>query len=94
MSNKKEIKLNNSAMRKLYYIFNDKERKKIFNEVSFYKDIYNAVDDDKLIYAVIDKNLKTKIHKVIFLDDKDKIKEYNECFKLYREFRDFEEYIK
>lgn len=81
MSKPEEIKLSQSAMRKLNYIFKRNEQKKILNEASFYRSIYSAVDDKIILEAVIEKNLKTKIYKVLFLDNQKQIKEYNEYLK-------------
>jgi hypothetical protein len=88
MSIKEEIKLSVSALRKLNFIFKGKEREKIFNEASFYKSLYSAISDKQILEAVIDKHIKSKIHKIIFLDDEKKIKEYNECLKLFLELEE------
>ena len=88
MTHKEEIKLSNQALRKFYYIFKGKERQEILNEASFYKSLYSAINDNQILEAVINKNIKSKIHKVIFLDDKKKKKEYNECLKLFLELEE------
>lgn len=89
MTNKQEIKLNQSALRKLNFIFKGNERKKIFDEASFYSSIYSGLESEVILEAVINKNLKTKIHKVIFNDNKEEIKNYNESLKLYMELEKF-----
>ena len=88
MSNKEEIKLSVSALRKMYFIFKGKEREQIFKEASFYKDLYCALSDKEILEVVIEKNLKQKIFKIKFFDDKKKIKEYNECLKLFLELEE------
>ena len=84
MSNKEEIKLSVSALRKMYFIFKGKEREQIFKEA----DLYSALSDKEILEAVIEKNLKQKIFKIKFFDDKKKIKEYNECLKLFLELEE------
>ena len=90
MSKREEIKLSASALRKLNYVFKRKERTKILNEASFYNSIYSAVDVNKILEAVIEKNLKTKIFKVLFLDNEKEIKEYNEYLRLIEELENLE----
>lgn len=63
------LKLNNSSLRKFFYIIRtDKERKRILDETIFYKTIYNAVEVNKILEAVINKYIKIKIHKCLFLE--------------------------
>lgn len=63
------LKLNNSSLRKFFYIIRtDKERRRILDETIFYKTIYNAVEVNKILEAVINKYIKIKIHKCLFLE--------------------------
>lgn len=80
-----EIKLSLSAMRKINFIFKVKEQKEILKEASFYKSIYYDVNDNILLEAVINKHIKTKIYKIVFMDNKKDIKEFNEYLKKYLE---------
>jgi hypothetical protein len=81
------LKINPSALRKFFYIIRtDNERRKILNEASFYKTIYNGVEQNKILEAVIEKYIKIKIHKRFFIDPdkksiKDFIRERNEYIK-------------
>jgi len=78
------IKMSVSSHRKFFYIIRSyKERQKIINETTFYKSIYSGVELYKILEAVINKYIKKKIHKMMFIEpDKqrieDHIKERNE----------------
>jgi hypothetical protein len=73
-----QLKISQSALRKFFYIIRtDKERKKILNETSFYKTIYNDVEINKILEAVINKYIKKKIHNILFIDpDKKSLEEF------------------
>ena len=73
-----QLKISQSALRKFFYIIRtDKERKRILDETSFYKTIYNGVEVNKILEAVINKYIKIKIHKCLFIEpDKDDIEEF------------------
>ncbi len=69
---KDKINLDPSAMRKIQFVISNKNRIKLFNEVSYYKNIYSAVDEKTLLNAVINKYVNMKIHKLIYFNiDKD-----------------------
>ena len=71
---KKELKLSLSSMRKLYYIFNKKQRELIMLEASYYNTKYPALTIEKTLDVVIQKHIKMKLHKVIFPDISKQIK--------------------
>jgi len=85
-----QLKISPSCHRKFFYIIRtDKERKRILDEASFYKTIYNGVELNKILEAVIEKYIKIKIHKCLFIDpDKKSIEEF------IRERNEYIEYIK
>jgi len=74
-----QLKISSSSQRKFFYIIRtDKERKKILNEASFYKTIYNGVEVNKILEVVIEKYIKKKIHNIKFIEpDKKSIEDYN-----------------
>ena len=84
------LKISQSALRKFFYIIRtDKERKRILDEASFYKTIYNGVEINKILEAVINKYIKIKIHKCLFIDpDKKSLEEF------IREKDEYMEYMK
>ena len=74
---KNEVKINPSSVRKFFYIIRtDKERKRILDEATYYKKIYNAVDDNILLEVVIEKYIKMKIYNRIYFDIKNDVDEY------------------
>lgn len=82
-----QLKISQSALRKFFYIIRtNKERNKILNEASFYKTIYDGEEINKILEAVINKYIKIKIHKCLFIDpDKKSLEEF---------IREKEEYMK
>jgi|APFre7841882793_1041355.scaffolds.fasta_scaffold14922_3 hypothetical protein len=73
-----QLKISPSCYRKFFYVITtDKERRKILNEASFYKTIYNGVEQNKILEAVINKYIKMKIHNRFFIDpNKKSIEEF------------------
>ena len=65
---RKELKLSQSVLRKLHFIFNKKQRELIMLETSYYKSIYDALTIEETLDVVINKYLKMKLHKVVFPD--------------------------
>ena len=62
------IKLSDSNKRKFHFIFNKKEKECIINEAMFFKNIYNEVPIDMLIGCSINKYLKIKMYKQVYLN--------------------------
>jgi hypothetical protein len=79
---REEINLEPSAMRKLQFIFNKKERKKIFDECSYYKNIYNAVDDKIILNALINKYVNIKLYKREYMKNDKDFKQHKENIKV------------
>ena len=52
---KKPLNAPLSINRKFYYIFTDKQKKAIIDEMTYYKSIYNAVEDEVLFEVVVNK---------------------------------------
>ena len=84
---KEQIKISPSANRKIYFMFNDKTRIKIFDECSYYKKLYSAVDDKTLIEAIINKYVNMKLYNRKYLNNNKDVKEHKkrilEEFKFY-----------
>jgi len=76
--------LNQSSLRKLYYIIRtQKERNNIFDECEYYKTIYSALPDEKILEIVIEKHIKIKLFNRKYISNKKEIKEYKECYDLF-----------
>lgn len=74
---KNEVKINPSSARKFFYVIRtDKERKIILDEATYYKKIYDAVDDNILLEVVIEKYIKMKIYNRKYFDIKNDVDEY------------------
>lgn len=80
-----QLKISQSALRKFFYIIRtDKERKRILDETLFYKTIYNAIEVNKILEAVINKYIKIKIHKCLFIEpNKNDIEEFKRKIEEY-----------
>lgn len=73
---KQKLNIPLSLNRKFYYIFTDKQKKMIVDEMTFYKSVYKAVEDDKLFEVVVNKHLKMKLHNVVFPNIINDVNEY------------------
>lgn len=73
---KKEFKMPISVKRKFYYIFTDKQKKLIIDEMTYYKSIYVGVEYDILFECVLNKYLKMKLHNVVFPNISNNVNEY------------------
>ncbi len=73
---KKFIKLSDSDYRKYNYIFHKKERQVILNEAMYFRKIYNEMPIETLLSCSINKYLKIKLHKRIFLDIRNDVNAY------------------
>ena len=73
-----EINISLSTKRKLYYIFNSKEKQKILDECTYYSSIYKGVAEETMVDAVVSKYIKMKLHQLIFLNNKKEIQKYKE----------------
>ena len=84
---KEKINLDISALRKLNFVIPKKNRIKLFNEVSYYKKIYSAVDEIKIFNAVINKYVNMKIHNRIYFNIDNDLENHRkkiiETFKFY-----------
>ena len=78
---KKPLNAPLSINRKFYYIFTDKQKKAIIDEMTYYKSIYNAVEDEVLFEVVVNKYLKMKLHNVVFPNILKDVNEYKKKIK-------------
>ncbi len=63
---KEQINIPLSVNRKFYFIFTDKQKKLILDEMTYYKSIYKAVEDNILFESVVNKHLKIKLHNAVY----------------------------
>ena len=84
---KEKIILEPSAMRKLNFVLNKKDRNKLFDECSYYKKIYSGINDITLLNALINKYVNMKLYKRIYMknnkDFQQHKEEIKEVFKYY-----------
>jgi predicted transposase len=83
---KEQINIPLSVNRKFYYIFTDKQKRLILDEMTYYKSIYKAVEDDVLFESVVNKHLKIKLHKVVYPNIINDVRVYKKMFE--DEFKD------
>lgn len=83
-----KINMSVSCHRKFFYIIRSyKERQKILNEATFYKSIYSGVELNMILEIILDKYIKMKFHKVLFIEpDKNSIEEHIKERNKYLEY--------
>lgn len=65
---KVEINISNQLKRRFFCIFNRKEQLKILDEMTACKRIYTEVDDNTMLETIVSKNIKQKIHHIVYLN--------------------------
>ena len=73
------------TLRKFHFIFTKKQREQIMLETSYFNTKYPALTIEETLEVVIQKHIKTKIHKVVFPDISKQLKEHK--MKLEEIFR-------
>ena len=83
---KEKINIPLSVNRKFYYIFTDKQKRLIIDEMTYYKSIYKAVEDNVLFECIVNKHIKIKIHNAVYPNIINDVREYKK--KIEEEYKD------